>query len=146
MKKILFPLAVLILGGAVGGGAAFGTSMIMGPQQPGAAEAKADEPTSFVPTSKIIAPLVMADGRLAGYTSFEVQLEVAEEEVTDVTAKLPLLMHAINMRTYHTPMAAGPDGMLPNIGVFRKVVADAAAEAFGKGVVRKVAVTQAVPV
>jgi hypothetical protein len=55
------------------------------------------------------------------------------------------LLHAINMRTYRTPMAAGPDGMLPDISVFRKIVMDAAPEAFGPKVVRLVAVTQAVP-
>jgi hypothetical protein len=146
MKKILVPLGVLILGTGVGGGAAFGTSMIVGGKEHGAASAAAaPEATSFVPADKVIAPLVMADGRLAGYVSFEVQLQVPTDKVEEVTAKLPLLLHAINMRTYHTPMAAGPDGMLPDIGVFRKVVEDAGSEAFGPGVLRKAAVTQAEP-
>lgn len=146
MRKILVPLAVLILGTGVGGGAAFGTSIIVGSRQPGAAKAATPEATGFVPTGKIIAPLVMADGRLAGYFSFEVQVEVPVDDVETVTAKIPLLLHAVNMRTYRTPMAAGPDGMLPDVGIFRKVVGDAATEAFGAGIVRKVAVTNAVPV
>ena len=41
--------------------------------------------------------------------------------------------------------AAGPDGLLPTIGLFRKVVIEAAYEAFGKGVVVRAAVTQATP-
>ena len=145
MKKLL-PLLALVGGTAVGGGAAYGTSMILGPRaEASAAKAETAGPTSFVPASKILAPLVMADGRLSGYVSFEVQLEVAADEADGVTERLPLLLHAINMRTYRTPLAAGPDGMLPDLGGFRKVVMDAAPEAFGANVVRRVAITQAQP-
>lgn len=144
MKKILLPLAVLIAGTGVGGGAAYGTSMLLGPPTPAT-----DEPTpadtAFVPTTKILAPLVMSDGRLSGYVAFEVQLEVAADEAEVVAARMPLLLHAINMRTYRTPMAAGPDGMLPDLGMFRQLVMDAAPEAFGKGVVKRAAITGAVP-
>ena len=59
--------------------------------------------------------------------------------------RLPLLLHAINMRTFKTPMAAGKDGLLPSLEQFRKIVEAAAPEAFGAGVVRKVAITQATP-
>lgn len=147
MKKILVPLGVLILGAGVGGGAAFGTNMIVGGKASAAGSGvAAPEPTSFVPARKVIAPLVMPDGRLSGYVSFDVELQVPADKAEEVTAKLPLLLHAINMRTYRTPLAAGPDGMLPNIGVFRKVVEDAAPEAFGNAVLRRAAITQAAPV
>lgn len=148
MKKLLIPLSVLVLGAGVGGGAAFGTRMIVGGDEKHAAASAVETPeaTSFVPASKVIAPLVMEDGRLAGYVSFDVELQVPADQAEAVTAKLPLLLHAINMRTYRTPLAAGPDGMLPNIGMFRKIVEDAAPEALGAGVLRRAAITQAVPV
>lgn len=145
MKKFLLPLGVLIAGAGVGGGAAYGTGLLLGPAPAAGAAEPAPADMSFVPTAKIIAPLVMTDGRLSGYVAFEVQLEVAADEAERVAARMPLLLHAVNMRTYRTPMAAGPDGMLPELGVFRKVVMEAAVEAFGKGVVRKAAITGAVP-
>ena len=145
MKKFLLPLGVLIAGAGVGGGAAYGTGLLLGnePTKGAAAEPEPEE-TSFVPTAKILAPLVMPDGRLSGYVAFEVQLEVAVDEAERVAARMPLLLHAVNMRTYRTPMAAGPDGMLPELGAFRKVVMDAAVEAFGKDIVRTAAITNAV--
>lgn len=144
MKKLMLPLTVLLAGTGVGGGVAYGTSVLVGDSAP-QADAPTPEDTSFVPTTRILAPLVMSDGRLSGYVAFEVQLEVAADEAEVVAARMPLLLHAINMRTYRTPMAAGPDGMLPDLGMFRKLVMDAAPEAFGKGVVRKAAITGAVP-
>lgn len=147
MKKLFLPLLVLIAGAATGGAAAYGAGQVMGPPSPPGAAARDDsEETSFVPVTKITAPLVMADGRLSGYVSFDVELKVPIDKADFVRERLPLLLHAINMRTYRTPMAAGPDGMLPEIGVFRKIVMDAAPEAFGPGVVRMAAVTHAVPV
>lgn len=150
MKKILFLIVVLLAGIGTGGGAAYATVQLFGLGARPAAQAAAPAPektvpTQFVPTGKILAPLVFGDGRLAGYVSFEVQIEVEEGQADFIKARLPLLLHAINMRTYRTPMAAGPDGMLPNLETFRKVVMAAAAEAFGPKVVRKAAVTSATP-
>ena len=148
MKKILFLLIVLVAGLGLGGGAAFATMLALGPRHvETAAEKEADDDAkaSFVPTGKILAPLVFADGHLAGYVQFDVQLEVAEDKAEFVTDRLPLLLHAINMRTYRTPMAAAPDGMLPDLEVFRKLVLQASREAFGAAIVRKVAVTAASP-
>lgn len=149
MKKILLPLILLIAGLAVGGGAAFATSLLVGPKQakPAAAGHGAEDEgePAFVPTGKVLAPLVFADGRLSGYVSFEIQLEVPADQSATVTAKLPLLLHAINMRTYRAPMASGPDGMLPNLDAFRKLVEEASVEAFGPHVVRHAAITSAVP-
>lgn len=144
MKKILFLLTVLLAGLGLGGGAAWATVMLLGPQAPKAAHAEQVEP-SFVDGGKVLAPLVFADGRLSGYSQFSIQLEVPADKTEFVKARLPLLLHAINMRTYRTPMAAGPDGLIPDLETFRKVVMAAAPEAFGAGVLRKVAVTQANP-
>lgn len=146
MKKFLLPLGVLLAGSGVGGGAAYATRMFVG--APAAAKetpAPEAKDLAFVPATNVMAPLVTGDGRLAGYVQFEVQLEVAADKVDFVTARLPLLLHAINMRTYKTPMAAGPDGMLPDLSTFRAIVMAAAPEAFGQHVVKTTAITQAVP-
>ena len=94
---------------------------------------------------EILAPLGFADGRLFGYVTFECQLEVTEGTGEDVGARLPLLLNAVNMRTYRAPLASGPDGLVPSLGAFRRVVMEAAAEVYGKDVVRSVAVTRAAP-
>jgi len=142
MRKALFLIALLIAGLGVGGGAGYAAILLLKPKPAASAEAA----PVFVPTGKILAPLVGADGRLTGYTSFEVAIEVPADKADFVAPRLPMLLHAINMRSYRTPMAAGPDGMLPNIDVFRRLVLSAAPEAFGAGVVRRVAITQAMPV
>jgi hypothetical protein len=145
MKKILFLLGILLAGLGLGGGAAYATVLLMGPQKPKAAHAAEDVEPSFVDAGKVLAPLVFADGRLSGYVQFQMQLEVPADKAEFVTARMPLLLHAINMRTYRTPMAAGPDGLIPDLETFRKVVMAAGPEAFGANIIRKVAVTQANP-
>lgn len=145
MKKLLFMLVTLLAGLGVGGGAAYATAMLLGDKSHSAAEAPPEPDPSFVDAGQILAPLVFADGRLAGYVQINMQLMVPPDKVGFVTARLPLLLHAINMRTYRTPLAAGPDGMIVNIDAFRKVVLTASPEAFGPNIVRKVAVTAATP-
>ena len=140
---LLIPL-VLVAGLGVGGGAAFGVQRLM-PASTAAPAPKAETETGFVPTGKILAPLVSSTGRLTGYVSFEVQLETGSKDVEFVTARLPLLMDAINMRTFRTPMASGPEGMLPDLSVFRKLVMESAQEAFGAKVVRRAVIMQATP-
>lgn len=147
MKKMLFLIVVVLAGLGLGGGAALATLVVLGPRPAQAAKAPAEEvETVFVPVDKLLAPLVSAeDGRLTGYVQFQFNLEVPKDKSSDVTKRLPLLLHAINMRTFKTPLAAGKDGLLPSLDQFRKVVEAAAPEAFGAGVVRKVAITQATP-
>ncbi|MET1754349.1 hypothetical protein ABVV53_02555 [Novosphingobium sp. RD2P27] len=140
MKRIFRLLALLTLGLAVGGGAAYATSRLLGPPP---AHEPAD--SAFVPTGPLLAPLVFEDGRLSGYVTFEIQLEVPSDQVEFVTARMPLLLHAVNLRTFRSPLASGPDGMLPNLEQFRKIVMEAAPEAFGEDVVRHAAITQANP-
>lgn len=144
MKKILFLLVVALLGLGLGGGAAYGTLKLLGPRPAGAPAAHTKPPT-FVDGGTVLAPLVFPDGRLSGYAQFHIQLEVPTDKADYVTARLPLLLHAINMRTFRTPMASGPDGLLPDLETFRRVVMASAPEAFGPGVLRKVAVTKVNP-
>lgn len=141
MKKPLGAVLALILGAAVGGASAYAVALIHPPS--GHMPVKR---TEFVQTGAIMAPLVFPDGRLSGYVSFEVQLEVPEGEGEGVKARLPLLLNAVNMRTYRTPLASGRDGLIPALDPFRKVVIDAAREIYGADLVLHVVVTQASPV
>lgn len=149
MKRALSLLLLLILGVAIGGGAGYGAVLLFA--KPGGSEPKAaatpaaEPPRSFVSSAKILAPLVFSDGRLAGYVNFDVSLEVESDKADMVTSKLPLMLHAINMRTWRTPLATGPDGLLANIGGFRDVVRAASTEAFGEGTVKRIAITRAEP-
>lgn len=150
MKPVLLVPILLVAGLGVGGGTAYGVRTLLpvpaaGPGKPETKPAAEPEATSFTPTGKILAPLVFADGRLSGYVSFEVQLETSETEVEFVTARLPVLLNAINMRTFRAPMASGPDGMLPDLEQFRRIVIESSNEAFGPEIVRRAVITQATP-
>lgn len=146
MKKLLTLLIVLLLGLGAGAGAAYGVGMVLGPPPPKSAKPKvAVVETGFVPAAGIVAPIVTVDGNLSGYASFDVQLEVPATELDKVTGQLPLLLHAVNMRTWRTPMAAGKQKILPDLDVFARIVADAATESLGKGAVRRVVVVNARP-
>lgn len=145
-KKLFMPLALLAGGVAVGGGAAYGTSLMLG-MPPGQGKGGDErEPTTFVDVDNLLAPLVLPDGqRLAGYVSFNVALEVPVDRAEDISARLPILRHEINMRTYREPMASGPDGTLPKLEVFRDVLRASADATFGKGAVEAIAIAQATP-
>lgn len=146
MKKLLTLLMVLLLGLGVGGGAAYGLALVLGP--PPAPDAHIEHKkveTAFVPTGALVAPIVTGDGNLSGYASFEMQLEVAEADEAEVTAQIPLLLHAINMRTYRTPMAAGKQKILPDLDVLSRIAMEAATSSLGKGKVVRVVVMSARP-
>lgn len=140
MKKLILALLIVVAGLGFGGAAAFGTLMLFPPEQ-----AARDGDRIFVPVNRLLAPLVDKEGRLVGYTRFEVALEVPKEQADFVTVRIPLLLHAVNLRTFRTPLASGPDGQLPDIDMIRRVVMAAAPEAFGEGIVHRVAIIQAVP-
>ena len=146
IKKALGAIALLAAGLTVGGGAGFGTMTLLGPAAEADPQQQEKPVTTFVEIDDVVAPLVLPDGeRLAGYVSFELALEVSEDHAETVTARLPMLRHEINMRAYRKPMASGPDGMLPTLEIFRKVVSEAADVAFGKGIVMSVAISRAKP-
>ncbi|MGN6122512.1 MAG: hypothetical protein ACTHOJ_06105 [Sphingomonas oligoaromativorans] len=140
MKKALLSALILIAGLGTGGAGAFATSLVMADRH-----AQAERDTRFVSTGPIIAPLVFADGRLSGYVTFEGQIEVSSEQAEKIRRELPLLLDAVNMRTYRTPMASGPDGLVPGVDAFRRVLLDAAVQTFGRETVRRAIVTQATP-
>ncbi|RXR28375.1 hypothetical protein [Sphingobium fluviale] len=143
MKKLLTLILLLALGLGLGGGAAYGVAQLLGPPPPKAAPPKAE--TVFISAGTLLAPIVATDGRLSGYANFEVQLEVSADKQAEVTEKIPLLLHAINLRTWATPMAAGPDHILPDLRVFAAVVNGAAIESLGKNMVHRVIITSAKP-
>lgn len=141
MNKIIVYAGMLLLGLMTGSMAAFGTALVTGDRQ-----WEADGgPTVFVPTGDVVAPLVFRDGRLAGYVTFTAQLEVPAGEGSAIRDRLPVLLNAINMRTFRTPLASGPDGMLPSVEGFRRVLLASAIETYGRAKIRTVVVTQAVP-
>lgn len=141
MTKVLLALAIMTLGIAVGGGAAYGTARLLA----GKPLVALESPKTFLPTGPITAPLVSADGRLSGYVQFEAQLEVPADNVADMRARLPLLLDAMTMRTFKTPMASGPDGMLPDIKAFRAVLKTAVHQVYGKDSI-PIVITQALPI
>lgn len=143
MKTVPLAILVVVAGLIAGGGAAFATGLIV--KTPAKTVAAVPESPTFVATGKILAPLVFSNGRLAGYVSLEAQLETAPDQAEFVRERLPLLLHAVNMRTYRTPMASGPDGMLPDLTAFRALLMTSSAEAFGADVVKRAAITQAAP-
>ncbi len=150
MKKILIAILLLVAGVGIGGGAAFGVSRLLGPppalQEEGAHVPAEQIETEFLPAGTILAPIVAEDGNLSGYANFEVQLEVPAGTGAEITAKLPLLLHAVNLRAFATPMASGPQHVLPDLRVFAKMVEDAAQESLGKGVIVRAVVMSARPV
>lgn len=147
MKTPILAAIVVFAGAVVGGGASFATHLVLSAPAVPAKPVKPAEPLapSFVATGKILAPLVFPNGRLAGYVQFEAQLEIAPGQADFIKARLPLLMHALNMRTYRTPMTSGPDGSVPDLEVFRTLLLVASVEAFGPGQVKRAAITQATP-
>lgn len=147
MKTLPLAALLLVAGLGIGSGSAFGTAFLLKSADPPAKAATPAPPEApnFVPTGLILSPLVSPTGRLAGYVQFEAMLQTAPDQAEFVKARLPLLMHAINMRTYRTPMTSGPDGLLPNLETFRALVMASAAEAFGPGLVKRVAIQKAIP-
>lgn len=149
MKKILFFLLLMLAGVGTGGGAAYGVAHFMGPPPARQAhELPEEEPvnTAFVPAGTILAPIIAEDGGLSGYANFDVQLEVPKDKADEVAARLPLLLHAVNLRAWKTPMASGPHHMLPELATFAKMVEAAANDSLGKGEVIRAVVTAARPV
>ena len=107
MKKLSFLILILLAGIGTGGGAGYAAILLLGTARPAEPAHPKEADPHFASAGKVLAPLVGADGSLSGYEQFDVQLEVAEDRVDFVTARLPLLLHEINMRTYRTPMASG---------------------------------------
>ncbi|HEX7852855.1 MAG TPA: hypothetical protein VF503_04090 [Sphingobium sp.] len=138
MQKAAISLIALGLGLVVGGAGAYGTDLMMH-------QSLRPRTMVFLPTGDILAPLVSADGRLASYVTITAQIEIPSDREEDIKRNLPVLINAINMRTYRAPMASGKDGLVPRLDLFRNVVKEAADETLGPGVVARVAITHAGP-
>lgn len=138
---IVMALAGLVAG--AGGGAAVAIFLPSGEPQERAPVEAGDG--VFVTLGALLVPLSFPDGNFTGYVRIEAQLEVAVDEEEAVKERLPLIIHAVNIRAYGKPLAAGPDGRLPNAAAFRTIVAEEAAKVLGKGAVRSVALTSLAP-
>ena len=84
IARILMPAAALVAGLAAGSGTAYATAQYLGLHGGKKAAPEAVD-TVFVPTGPIMAPLVFPDGRLAGYVSFQVQLEVETDRGEEIS-------------------------------------------------------------
>lgn len=136
MQLLIVPAAGLALGAA----GAFAVHIAEVAQ-----ESAAVRTTTFVPAGTILLPLVLPNGRLSGYVNITTQIEVTLAAQEKVRSDMPLLLDAINMRAYRTPLAAGADGQLPRVDAFRKLVLDAAIATFGREGVRRAVVMQVQP-
>lgn len=145
MKKILGLILILLLGIGTGAGASFGIGMVMGPPAPPKAEVKVEDEKIFMPTGPLVLPVVTVDGDLSGYGNFEVQLEIKKRDEAELKPRMPLLLHAINLRAYRTPMAAGKQKILPDLNQLSAVVMESATAAWGKGKVLRAVVISARP-
>jgi len=133
-------LAGLVAG--AGGGAA--VALVLPASAPSHAPVETGD-AKFVTLGALLLPLTLPDGQFTGYFRVEAQLEVAAEDVEGVTARLPLVIHGVNVTAYAKPLASGRDGRLPDAPAIRAIVAGEAAKVLGKGVVRSVALTSLAP-
>lgn len=146
MPKILSLLLTIgaSLAAGAGGGAAVVTLL---PHDKAPAEREPIEvgDGKFVTLGALLIPIRIADGTLTAYASVEPQIEVAAEDEEGVKARLPLIINAVNMRAFETPLAAGPDDRLPNAAEIRRIVSEESVKVLGRGSVRSVALTRLSP-
>lgn len=140
-KLLLLPLGLII---GAGGGAGVAFLLPAAPPAPAVAPASSGD-SKFVTLGALLVPVTLPDGQLTAYVTVEPQLELGEDDVEPVTARIPLIIDAVNVRTFATPLASGPDGRLPDAAAFKAVVAKEAARLLGPGVVRSVAITRIAP-
>ncbi|URD61916.1 hypothetical protein M8312_05250 [Sphingomonas sp. KRR8] len=143
----VFLLLLVVSGGCAAGAASAFAVTLLHPQAPTAASDRPGSPDlketpEFVPVD-VLLPLVFSDGQLAGYASLKLQLRVAPGTGEAVKERLPLLLNAVNLQTYRTPLASGADGRLPDLSNFRLLVQRCADQALGRGTIIQVAITEA---
>lgn len=146
MKQIIVIILCLLVGLGAGAGGTyayalnFGLGDKQGPDRPDPKGAN-----KVLPPFKVRAPITFEDGTLATYAVFKVQLVVKEEAAMKAEEEEAMVINAINMRTFKTPLVKGPDGQIPDVEVFRKIVSAAGTEALGKGVVSNILITDVQP-
>lgn len=143
MKRALALPLIGLAGCALGVASAWATAHFL--PHNSTQEAGAPVDLAFIPAGKVLVPLVSSEGRLSGYAEIDFQIEVAAARKAELTAQLPVLINAINLRSFRHPMAAGADGLLPDLNTFRTLAMDAAREALGSNTVRRVAIISAIP-
>lgn len=139
-RRLLLILAGLLAGsgGAAGAYAAMGARVeVVTPPKP--AE------IMYVDVGRMMVPLVDPNGDLVGYVAIEARMELLAENQAEVRDRLPVLQHEINMRSWKTGLAAGPDHMLLGTDNAMRLYKEAAAKAFGKHVVRRILLTSVTP-
>lgn len=144
MKKVATPLLMLLLGLAAGAGGGSAVALLLPPAAPSHAPVQAGD-SRFVTLGALLVPVLVADRQLTAYASVEAQLEVGADDEEGVTARIPLVIHAVNVRLYRTALGSGPDGRLPDASAIRTAVAEEAQKVLGPGVVRSVALTRLAP-
>jgi hypothetical protein len=146
MKQILIAILCLLAGLGIGGGGTYAYAINVGLGGKPATERPdpAGENKMLAPF-KIRAPITYEDGTLATYAVFKVQLVVKAESAEKAETDEALVINAINMRTFKTPLVKTEDGQIPDVEAFRKVIADAGTEALGKGVVANILITDIQP-
>ena len=143
IKRIGIMAGLLVLGVLVGAGSAFAVVRLF-PEQFKIGSAR-HGPTEFVTVDPLLVPLVFRDGKLAGYITIQCDLEVAKGKGEEAKSRMVLFMNADDMRTFAKPLAAGPDGQLPDLKSLQKLLQEAADVAYGKGYVRRAMVSRANP-
>ncbi|WP_426265877.1 hypothetical protein [Sphingomonas sp. LHG3443-2] len=142
-KNLIIMIVAGLIAGSGGGAAVAFLVPAQGGEKPREEVTPGD--STFESLGPLLVPLIFADGKFTGYVRMEAQLEVGSEDAEGVKARLPLVIHAVNVRAYNKPLAGGPDGRLPDAAAFRTIVAEEAGKVLGKGVVRSVALTSIAP-
>lgn len=144
-KAILIP-AVMLAGAATGAASSWGVTQLHGSAGPTEARAQAALPPAedmtFVTTGAILIPVTLSDGSLTAYVTIECSLQVGSDQAEGVQARIPLLIHAINMRAFRAPLATGPDQRVPDLQRYRAIVEASAKEVLGSGIVQRIAITK----
>ena len=142
-KGLIIMVVAGLIAGSGGGAAVAFLVPAKGAEKPREAVSAGD--SSFQSLGPLLVPLLYPNGNFTGYVRMEAQLEVGTEDAEGVKTRMPLVIHAVNVRAYNRPLAGGPDGRLPDAAAFRTIVAEEAGKVLGKGVVRSVAVTSIAP-
>lgn len=146
MRQILTIILCLLAGIGIGGGGTYAYALNFGlGGKPATNRTDPAGDNKVLAPFKIRAPITFEDGTLATYAVFKVQLVVKAEAAEKAETNEAMVLNAINMRTYKTPLIKGPDGQLPDVETFRKVISEAGSEALGKGVIANILITDVQP-
>ena len=148
-RKRIKTLLVAVTGLAVGSVAAVGILHSFGVSVPAAfANDRTSRPQAmeYVAVGKLTVPVVDREGELVRYVAIEASLEVPRGMGDEAKAKLPVVLHQINMVTWKSALSTGADGELVDTNSVEKIFETAAKQVYGKDVtVNRVLLTSTVP-